>query len=75
MRLKDVVLVSGCALAYQSTVAHAYLDPGTGSLILQGIIGGILASWAVIQLNFARLRSFFRFTKKKRAKSDNFLEK
>jgi len=38
--------------------AHAYLDPGTGSLLLQGLIGGIAAGLAVIQLNYARLKGF-----------------
>ena len=40
--------------------AYAYLDPGTGSLLLQGIIGGIAAGAAVISMNFARFKFWLR---------------
>ncbi|WP_311029959.1 hypothetical protein [Mesorhizobium koreense] len=36
--------------------AYAYLDPGTASMILQGLIGGIAAAGAVISLNYQRLK-------------------
>lgn len=35
--------------------AHAYLDPGTGSLILQGLIAGIVAAGVVARLYWHRL--------------------
>ena len=43
--------------------AHAYLDPGTGSLILQGIIGGIAAVAVVAKLYWHRLVRFFGLRK------------
>jgi len=36
--------------------AFAYLDPGTASMLLQGIIGGIAAAGAVISLNYQRFK-------------------
>jgi len=36
--------------------AYAYLDPGTASMLLQGIIGGVAAAGAVISLNYQRLK-------------------
>lgn len=42
-----------------TTPAYAYLDPGTGSMILQGLIGGIAASVAVISIYFQKIKTFF----------------
>jgi len=38
--------------------AYAYLDPGTGSLILQGLIGGIAAGLAVISVYYRKIKAF-----------------
>ncbi len=35
--------------------AHAYLDPGSGSLIIQIIIGGILAGLVAVRLYWSRI--------------------
>jgi len=43
--------------------AHAYLDPGTGSLILQGIIGGLAAGAVVAKIYWHRLLRFFGLRK------------
>ena len=37
--------------------AYAYLDPGTGSILLQGLIGGIASGLFVIRMYWAKLRS------------------
>lgn len=37
----------------------AYLDPGTGSLILQMIVAGALTAWASIRLFWGRIKDFF----------------
>jgi len=41
--------------------AYAYIDPGSGSLILQLILGGIAAAFAMINNLFYKLK---KFTKK-----------
>ena len=39
--------------------AEAYLDPGTGSMMLQIILGGIAAIGVAIKLYWYKLRLFF----------------
>ena len=36
---------------------HAYLDPGTGSMILQLILGGVAAFFATITVFFNKIKS------------------
>lgn len=42
-----------------STPAWAYLDPGTGSMILQGLIAGIAVAGFTIKTYWYKLRSLF----------------
>jgi hypothetical protein len=42
-----------------SQQAAAYLDPGTGSMILQGIIAGIAVAGFTIKNYWYRIRAFF----------------
>ena len=39
--------------------AQAYLDPGTGSMILQGIIAGIAVAWFTIKVYWHKLAALF----------------
>lgn len=39
--------------------AHAYLDPGTGTLIVQSIIGGVAAAITIAGIYIARIRNWF----------------
>jgi len=47
--------------------AAAYLDPVTGSIIWQAVVGGFLAASLAIRLYWRKIRSLFS---KKDAKSD-----
>ena len=47
-------------ILFLSFPAHAYLDPGTGSIILQGLIGGIAAAGAISTIYFQKIKSFFK---------------
>jgi hypothetical protein len=40
--------------------AAAYLDPGTGSIILQAVIGAVAGALIVIKLYWYKLTSFLR---------------
>ena len=40
--------------------AHAYLDPGTGSILLQMLLGGVAGGIVIIKLYWHRLTSFFK---------------
>lgn len=44
--------------------AFAYLDAGTGSMIIQGLIGALVAGIYVIKLNWHRLLILFGVRKK-----------
>ena len=41
--------------------AHAYLDPGTGSMFLQLLLGGLAGLAVLLKLYWQRLLSFFGF--------------
>lgn len=62
--LMVVFLLTGLMLLFAGN-AYAYLDPGTGSMILQGILGGLAAAVVVARLYWHRLLSFFGFRKDK----------
>jgi len=44
-------------------VVFAYLDPGSGSVILQAILGGVAAIAVTAKLWWARLLTFLRIRK------------
>lgn len=49
-----------CAACFALTQpAYAYLDPGTGSMILQGIIGGVAAGLFLLKTQWARIKGRF----------------
>ena len=45
-------------IAYTSP-AYAYLDPGTGNMLLQGLIGGIAAVMAFLSIYWQKVKAFF----------------
>ncbi len=44
--------------------AYAYLDPGTGSVLLQVILGGVAAIGVIIKMYWHRLRAALGFAQK-----------
>ena len=56
-----IVLVS---LAVAPATALAYLDPGTGSMLLQVVLGGIAAVAVALKLFWYRIIAFLGFKKK-----------
>jgi uncharacterized membrane protein len=57
---KIVILV---VLALPGT-AFAYLDPGTGSILIQGLIAAIAAVGVTLRLYWHRFIAFFKRSKK-----------
>ena len=49
----------------------AYLDPGTGSMMLQVILGGIAAVAVAIKLYWHKLTSVFGLRKKEETEDDS----
>jgi hypothetical protein len=39
--------------------AHAYLDPGTGSMILQAIVGAVAVAGATLSVYWGKVKSLF----------------
>ena len=39
--------------------AHAYIDPGTGTLLIQWIFGAVFAGLAVIRIYWAQAKAYF----------------
>jgi hypothetical protein len=52
-------LVFGLFILSFSSGAAAYLDPGTGSMILQGLIAGIAVAWFTIKTYWYRIIGVF----------------
>ena len=42
-----------------TTPAYAYLDPGTGSMLLQLLLGGVAGALVVGKLYWHRVKAFF----------------
>jgi hypothetical protein len=53
------------------TDAVAYLDPGTGSMLLQVILGGIAAVGVAIKLYWHKLRAAFGIAKKEEPEDES----
>jgi hypothetical protein len=56
---KSTLLASAAALVCATTQAHAYLDPGTGSIILQATIAAVASSLFAIKMYWFKLKSMF----------------
>jgi hypothetical protein len=50
---------------------EAYLDPGTGSMLLQVILGGVAAVGVAIKLYWHKLRAAFGIAKKEEAEDES----
>lgn len=48
------------ALLLWTVPAYAYLDPTTGSILLQGLLAGVAGVMVVGRLYWTRLKAFFR---------------
>ena len=57
MKSKIIIFLSFFIL---TTKAHAYLDPGTGSIILQAIIGAFAAFFSSIYIFWNKVKNFYK---------------
>lgn len=53
-------LLLALALLLAAGPADAYLDPGTGSIVLQGVIAAIAAAGVALKLYWRKLRTLGR---------------
>ena len=56
--ITSIILLLGASLTYAAP-AFAYLDPGTGSIILQGIIATVAGMLVAGRLYWERVKQFF----------------
>lgn len=57
-RQLTIAIALSCA-TLMSGMAFAYLDPGTGSMILQGVIAGVALAWFTIKVYWYKITSLF----------------
>ena len=50
------LLLVAIVLAVSPGIAHAYLDPGTGSMLIQAVIGIVAAAAVTVRLYWRRIR-------------------
>jgi len=64
--MKKTLLTSLIFIILFNNKAFAYLDPGTGSIILQSILGAIAAGASYCAIYWQKIKNFFnkRFKKK-----------
>lgn len=56
--MRFATLYAVAVILFTSTVsAHAYLDPGTGSILLQGAIGAIASGLFFVKLYWTKVRT------------------
>lgn len=66
------ILFSFASVVLLSGEAHAYIDPGTGSMFLQALIAGIAACSVSVGMFWKRIRAYFqRSAVKKTENSDD----
>ena len=59
MKRRQVVIYS-CFIFCWPQYSFAYIDPGSGSLILQGIIAGVAMGLYTIKLYWYKLKNLFK---------------
>jgi len=65
-----VLFITITLLLILPATSFAYLDPATGSMIIQGIIGAIAGLLVAIKLYWFKIKSFFSRTKQPDATDD-----
>ena len=70
-----ILPLSFISLFLSISSAHAYLDPGTGSIILQAIIGALAAIVVALKLYWHKFLVFLKIRKKINVDENNEEEK
>lgn len=60
MNYKRFGLACAVTLLVIPAQAHAYLDPSSGSMLLQIAVGGALAALVTVKMYWRKVRSVFR---------------
>lgn len=57
------ILIVGLSLAFFERPAHAYVDPGTGSMLMQLLLGGVAGLAIIFKLYWNRIKAALGFRK------------
>ena len=60
MQIKTLIVLLLFGILFFPGSAHAYIDPGTGSIIIQIVFATIASSLVVIKMYWLRIKSFFK---------------
>jgi hypothetical protein len=72
--MKNRTTFLGLTLLIASTTpAYAYIDPGTGSMLLQAFIGGVAAAFVVVSMYYQRIKAacLRRFVASRKSKTSS----
>ena len=69
--MKKYILITITLLFFLSNNAYAYLDPGSGSIILQAILGFLAAVLATASYYWTKLKIFLSKLLKKEKKNES----
>lgn len=59
--MKKVTLLAALYFVWMSeTRVDAYLDPGSGSMLVQLLLGGVAGAAVIVKLGWQRFRDIFR---------------
>lgn len=67
----SLALLSLSCLVVMTGPAHAYLDPGTGSILLQGLIAAVAGGLVAARLYWSKVKQFLSFARKRDGGSDS----
>tara|TARA_S200000501_G_C20612080_1_gene650758 strand:- start:28 stop:231 length:204 start_codon:yes stop_codon:yes gene_type:complete len=65
-----MLILLSLLLIFQTTPAYAYLDPGIGSLLIQGLIAAIAAVTTYCSIYWKKIKDFFSNKKKQDEKKE-----
>ena len=71
MKAVEVIVSVMLALILIPTRSDAYIDPGTGSFVLQMLVAAVLGVVFALKMYWQRLKTFFSRLAKKRKDSDD----
>jgi|TARA_B110000238_G_C16133087_1_gene442342 hypothetical protein len=66
--MNKILITSFFFILFFNNKAFAYLDPGTGSIILQSILGAVAAGASYCMIYWQKIKNFFN--RKKKNKND-----
>ena len=69
-----IIFLSVAILPLFTSQAHAYIDPGTGTLILQAILAAIAGVVAYVTMAFTKVRNFASRLLSRKSKENDKME-